>query len=97
MVVMLAGRLRVTIDFQLSPDAAKVPYNYQLLFGPAFVEAPFTPTGAGRYVIPLELDSAIDAHVALRLWTSRAAFDGHLWFAGATVELLDPDPAPPGV
>jgi capsular polysaccharide transport system ATP-binding protein len=88
MIVAPAGRVRATLRFWLSAEAIRVPYNFQLLFGAAYVEQKFKPTGEGRYVISLELDSPVEAPVAIRLWNLLAAFSGALRFEGAEIVAL---------
>lgn len=90
MLVLPAGRWRLTARFSLSAEAADNPFILQFIHGDSLVEQAFRPAGPGEYELSLDNGFELDAVAALRLWVARAAFHGELRFHGASVERLEP-------
>ena len=93
MVVVPAGRWRLTVRVALSEDASRHGYILQFIHGEQLAELRFKPCGAGTYTLEVDNGFALDAMAALRFWLADPAFHGELLFLGAEVERLADEPS----
>jgi hypothetical protein len=86
-ITLPTGLWRAEVVIDACEQAARRSYLLEFGAGENLSREAFAPLSPGRNILPIEHHFASPSAAELRFWVARAAFDGHLSFLGATIEL----------